>query len=301
MPNRRGVEVVRALASQVKPTFMLPAIGMAAFGGLLAPVVSPTTFALHVGGVGLALYVAHLVDEYVDTYVRGEEEPAASRRVLALGVVLASVGFLALLLALASTAGPLAGLSLLPLWILALLHAPVLDRNTVAVTADYPTGIAVALCGGFLTQTGRLPPLVVALAAVFLVLLSGVKVAVDRLDVAFDRTVDKRTVPVVLGDRRAARAATGILAGAGALVLGFVAVGVLPGFAATAAAFSLGMAVGCVAAGKRRAVRVAILLTYPFAAALFLAACPETGCGPIRVAAEHAFGLTERTFPPGYL
>ena len=301
MPNRRGGGAVRALASQVKPTFMLPAVGMAAFGGLLAPTVSPTPFALHVGGVGLALYVAHLVDEYVDAHVRGEEDPTASRRTLAVGVVLASACLLAVLLALASTAGPLAGLSLLPLWILALLHAPVLDGNTVAVTVDYPVGIAIALSGGFLVQTGRLPPVVVALAAVFVVLLSGVKVAVDRLDVAFDRTVDKRTVPVALGDRRAAGAAAGVLAGAGALVLALVAAGVLPAIAATATVFPVGAAVGCVAAGKRRAVRVAIALTYPFAAVLFLAACPETGCGPVRAAAEHAFALTEPAVSVGYL
>ena len=317
--------VARALAGQVKPTFMLPAVGMSAFGALLAPTVDPATLALHAAGVGLALYVAHLVDEYVDAHVRGEDPPTLSRRTLALATVLTSASLGAVAVALADTAGALAGLSLLPLWLLALLHAPALDRNVVGVTLDYPVGIALVLLGGYHAQAGRVHPAVLALAAVFLVLLAGVKVAVDRLDSAFDRRIDKRTVPVVLGDRRAARVAALVLATAGALVVAFAAAGVLPPATVAAAPFPLATAACCLRLGPRRAVSAAIVLTYPFTAVLFLATCPATGCGvvdalPLRAVvsaaaplhavlshdaglvhvAPRAFGLVERVFAVGY-
>lgn len=300
--GREGVTgLLRALAGQVKPTFMLPAVGMSAFGGLLAPTATLPALALHAAGVGLALYVAHLVDEYVDAHVRGEEPPTLSRRVLAITVILASACLLVVGLALVSAAGPLPALSLLPLWLLALLHATVLDRNTVAVTVDYPVGIALALLGGYVAQAGTVHPAAVALAVVFLALLAGVKVAVDRLDYEFDRRIGKRTVPVVLGDRRGGVAAAIVLVGAGALVVAFAAVGVLPRATAVAAPFPLAMAACCLRAGPRRAVRVAIALTYPFTAVLFLATCPATGCGAVRALVPFVFALTEPMFVVGYL
>ena len=299
--DERGGGLLRGLAGQVKPTFMLPAVGMSAFGGLLAPTATLPALVLHAAGVGLALSVAHLVDEYVDAHVRGEEPPTLSRRVLAIAVVLASACLLVVGLALAPTAGPLPALSLLPLWLLALLHAPVLDRNTVAVTVDYPVGIALALLGGYVAQAGTVHPAVIALAAVFLALLAGVKVAVDRLDYAFDRRIGKRTVPVVLGDRRGGVAAALVLVVAAALVVTFAAVGVLPRATAAAAPFPLAMAACCLRAGQRRAVRVAIALTYPFTAVLFLTTCPVTGCGAVRALVPSVFVLTEQIPVVGYL
>ncbi|WP_435147819.1 UbiA family prenyltransferase [Halobaculum sp. P14] len=275
---RGAAGVARALAAQVKPTFMLPAVATSVFGALLAPDADPVTAALHAAGVGAALYVAHVVDEYVDTHRRGEEPPTLPRRVLASTAAAGTVLVVAAAAALWVRADPVATASLAALWALAVLHAPVLDRNTVAVTVDYPVGIAAALVGGFAAQTGAVSAAVLAVAAVFAVLLSGEKVAIDRLDAAFDRTVDKRTVPVVVGDRRAAQVAAGVLALSGGLVAGFAAVGVLPRVAAGTAVFPLAAAAVTVVASPRRAVQAAMALTYPFAAALFVVVCAATQC-----------------------
>ena len=65
--------------------------------------------------------------------------------------------------------------------------------------------------------SGSLAATPVAFAAVFVVLLSGIKVVDDAKDYEYDRSIDKRTVAVVLGRERARPAgfavmATGMLA-----------------------------------------------------------------------------------------
>lgn len=88
-----------------------------------------------------------------------------------------------------------------PLLALAVLHAPVLDRHPVTVTVDYPIGIAFAFSDGYLAQTDVLSGGVLGIAAVLPVLLSGLKISIDRLDRSFDQTIDKRTIPVLLGNQ----------------------------------------------------------------------------------------------------
>jgi 4-hydroxybenzoate polyprenyltransferase len=155
------------------------------------------------------------------------------------------------------------------------------------VTADYPVGIAVALGGGYLAQQSALPAGVVGSAAVFVPTLAGVKVSVDRLDREFDRTIDKRTVPVVLGDRRSRWVSAGLFLLAAALVGLLVAGSLLTGAALLAVPALVGGAVVGHDDDPARAVARQMLLVYPLAAVLFVSRCLATGC--VVAAAVSAF------------
>ncbi|MFC4549882.1 MULTISPECIES: UbiA family prenyltransferase [Halorussus] len=274
-PSRR---TLRGLAAYVRPAFMLPAVGMSAVGGLLAPTFEPLPAALHAAAVGLALYAAHLNDGYVDAHVRGEEEPKLSRRGNRSAVAATTLVLLVTLGGLAATAGPASAVVTAPLWLLAAFHAPYLDVHPLTVTTDYPLGIGLVLVGGYLAQATTLSALVAAVAVVFVVLLSGVKISVDRLDYAFDRSIGKRTVPVAVGEETAAVASAAVLTFASVLVGGFVTVGVFPPAAATAAAFPALAGVAGLAVSTERAVRFQMLLTYPFTAILVAACCTARTC-----------------------
>lgn len=278
----------RGLRSQVKPAFMAPAVGTALAGGLLAPSFAPAPGLAHALAVGAALYVAHLVDEYVDAHVRGEDEPSVPARTALLAAAASGVACLALLgllWARGRRAGALAGA---PLLALAVLYAPVLDRHPVAGTASYPVGVGLALVGGYAVQVGvdgasAVPPPVAGVAGVLVVALSAVKVSVDRLDRDFDRRVGKRTVPVVLGGRGARRVSAALLVAAAGLVAGLVASGALPAVALLAVPILVVGAGAGLAPSAERAVRVQMALVYPVAAVLLLAGCSATGCvvGPL--------------------
>ena len=205
--------VLRALSSQVHPVFMLPPLAASAFGAVLANRVDPSLLSLHLLAAFAALYTAHVKDGYVDFHVRGEDDdhPMTARgcRVALLG---ASTVFLACAVALGALVGPVATLLTLPGWVVGYLHAPQLDLNPVGATAGYPTGIAFALLGGHYVQAESLPPVVLAFAAVFLVVLSGIKTIDDAKDYDYDRSIGKRTVAVALGPSRARTAAYGLMA-----------------------------------------------------------------------------------------
>ncbi|MCG1003245.1 MULTISPECIES: UbiA family prenyltransferase [Halobacterium] len=274
----------RALLANVKPTFMLPAVGLAAAGSALAPSVSLPLAAAHAAAVATALYTAHVVDDYVDAHVRGEHAPVLSATTAKVAAVASSIAFVALA-ALLWTAGARAAVAAtLPLWTLAVLHAPALDKHPVTVTVDYPVGVALAFAGGALAQTGRLAPGVAAVAVVLAVSLSGLKVSIDRLDREFDRSVDKRTLPVLLGDRTSTRVAAGIHVSAAALVVGFVAAAVLPALALVAAVAALADAALAVTVAPRRSARAQMALAYPLTAALLAGQCANAGCAAAEIA-----------------
>jgi len=208
---------LRALASQVHPVFMLPAIAVSLFGGLLAP-----TFAWHVAwvhalAVFCGLYTAHVADGYVDFYHRGEDTDhrltAAGCRFALAG---ATVGFVGCLLALWALVGFDAVLITAPGWLIGYHHAPQLDMHPVTATLGYPAGIALALLGGYFVQSGTLPIHLLAYATIFFVTLAGVKVIDDATDVGYDRSIQKQTVAVVVGRYRARHA------GYGAMTIGMV-------------------------------------------------------------------------------
>ena len=196
-----------ALASQVHPVFMLPPLASSWFGAVLAEsttTVSVGLGALHMTAAFFALYTAHVTDGYVDFYVREEDDDhplsAPGCKVALAG---ASAAFFACLVAIGLLVNVWAALLTLPGWLIAVNHAPQLDTNPVGATAGYPLGIGFALVGGFYVQATTLTPLVVALAVVFVTVLSGIKVIDDAKDYEYDRSIDKRTVAVALGRQRA--------------------------------------------------------------------------------------------------
>ncbi|MFB6140585.1 MAG: UbiA family prenyltransferase [Halosimplex sp.] len=203
----------RALLSQVHPVFMLPPLAASLFGAVFAGDAAPRVALVHVVALFFAVYTAHVKDGYVDFHVRGEDDShPLSARACRLALLGSTVGFLAALGALWSTVGVGAAALTAPTWALGYFHAPQLDTHTVGATAGYPTGIALALLGGFYAQAGTLTPAVLGLAGVFLLFLSGIKVVDDAQDYDYDRSIDKRTVAVVLGERGAYRAAYALMA-----------------------------------------------------------------------------------------
>jgi 1,4-dihydroxy-2-naphthoate octaprenyltransferase len=202
----------RALLSQVHPVFMLPAVATSLFGAVLARQVALPLAGLHAVAVFAALYTAHVKDGYVDFYVRAEDDDhPLSRWGCRVALGLSTAVFAASTLLLGLLAGVTAALVTLPGWLVGYFHAPQLDTNALGATLGYPAGVTLALVGGFYVQAGRFSVQVLALAAVFLVVLAGIKVIDDATDVAFDAAFGKTTPAVVLGPARARLVAFGLL------------------------------------------------------------------------------------------
>ena len=267
------------LVAYVRPAFFVPVPGMALFGGLLAREFAVGPALVHAVAVSTALYAAHLRDGYVDAFVRAEEAPGPlSERALRAAFAGATAAFLGLVAGLWWLTGAAAALLTLPLGALAATHAPHLDTHPVTVTGDYAVGVGLVAVGGYATQTGAVAEPIVGLACVYVLLLAGVKVSVDLLDHEFDRSIDKRTLPVVLGPRRARAAAAALLGCSALLLAALSAAGVLSGAAGLAAAFPLVSALASYVPDRERTVRIQMGLTYPFTAAVFAATCLGWRC-----------------------
>ena len=238
-----------ALASQVHPVFMLPPVAASAFGAVIAGRIAPASLLLHAAATFFAVYTAHVKDGYIDFYGRGEDDDhpltaAGCRRAL----VGAGVGFVVAGVGLWVVVGPGAAALALPMWLLGFLHAPQFDTNPVTTTLGYPLGIATAIVGGFYAQAGAIGGNALAFAVVFAVTLAGVKIIDDATDYDYDRSIDKRTVAVVLGRTRARRLAYALLYAGFTLVVVFAVDGRFPPAAPAAA-----VAFGAVAAVTTRA------------------------------------------------
>jgi len=265
-----SVAITRALLSQVHPVFMLPPLAASLFGAVVAGRVVPSAAAAHVTALFFAVYTAHVKDGYVDFHRRGEDDDhPLSSRACRLALVGSTGGFLTALAAVWVTASPGAVALTAPTWALGYFHAPQLDTHTVGATAGYPTGIALALLGGYFVQAGALSPAILGLAGVFLLFLAGIKIVDDAQDYDYDRSIDKQTVAVVLGKRGAYRAAYALMATGMVAVL--VLVAGLPAVppSATAAPLAFG-AVALVArrAGPELATMLLIRGSYLFLAVL---------------------------------
>lgn len=159
-----------------------------------------------------AVYTAHVKDGYVDFHRRGEDDDhPMTIRGCRLSLLAAGVGFAVCTLTLGVFVGPGAALVTLPTWFIGYLHAPQLDTNPLTTTLGYPSGIALALLGGFYVQTTEMTAAILGFALVFLVTLAGVKIIDDEQDYAYDRSIDKRTVSVLLGRPRARTLAFSLL------------------------------------------------------------------------------------------
>jgi 4-hydroxybenzoate polyprenyltransferase len=273
--SRRGAGVVptiRALASQVHPVFMLPPVACSLFGGVLAGAFAPGPGLLHATAIFAAVYTAHVKDGYVDFHVRDEDD---DHPLTEWGCKAALVGssalFVTCLLALWLFAGTGAALLTLPTWLIGYHHAPQMDTNPVTATTGYPLGIALSILGGYYVQAGGLAVVPVAFAAVFLVLLSGVKVVDDAQDFDYDRSIQKRTVAVTVGPRRARTAAFGLMAVALLLVIGFAALAVFPPSSVVAVAGFAAVAALARRADPRLATMLLVRGSYVFLALLLVA------------------------------
>jgi 1,4-dihydroxy-2-naphthoate polyprenyltransferase len=240
---------LRAFWSQVHPVFMLPPLAASLFGALLAREVAPTLAALHVAAMFAAVYTAHVKDGYVDFYVRGEDDDhPLTERGCRIGLALSTAVFALCTAFLFVLVDWLAVALVVPTWVIAYHHAPQLDMNPVTATTGYPLGIALSLLGGFYVQAEAIAAVPLGFAAVFLVLLSGIKVIDDATDYDYDRSIRKRTVAVVVGPDRAYTVAYGLMVTALLVVVAFAVARVFPPTAVLAA-----LAFGAVAVAARRA------------------------------------------------
>jgi 1,4-dihydroxy-2-naphthoate octaprenyltransferase len=262
----------RALASQIHPVFMLPPVAASVFGAVLARDVEVTLAAVHVVAAFSALYTAHVKDGYVDFYLRGEDDDhPLTRRGCGVALVGATTVFALATAVIAVAAGPTAAALTVPGWVVGYLHAPHLDLHPVTATAGYPVGIVFALVGGHYVQTRTLSTVVLAFAAVFLVVLSGIKIVDDAKDYDYDRSISKRTVAVVLGPAAARRTAYGLMASGMVGVVLLTALGVFPASAVGGVVVFGGVALVARRATDRVATMLLIRGTYLFLAALVVA------------------------------
>mgnify|MGYP000527067390 CR=1 FL=1 len=211
--HERGLRAdLSALLSQIHPVFMLPPLAASWFGAVVAGEFAITVGVVHMTAMFFAVYTAHIKDGYIDFYHRGEDDdhPLTSRGCrLALGG--AAVGFVLCTATLGVVVGPGAALLTLPTWFIGYLHAPQLDTNPITTTLGYPTGIALAILGGFYVQTTTISVETAGFAVIFLVTLAGVKIIDDEQDYDYDQSIDKQTVSVFLGRHRARALATTLL------------------------------------------------------------------------------------------
>jgi 4-hydroxybenzoate polyprenyltransferase len=263
---------LQALASQIHPVFMLPPVASSLFGAALSGRFAVGLALLHATATSFALYTAHVKDGYVDFYGRDEDDdhPLTARgcRVAIAG---STVAFGCCVGAIWILVGPLAAAITVPGWIIGYLHAPQFDMNPLTATVGYPSGIALALVGGFYVQTGTLSPEVLAFAAVFLTILSGIKVIDDAQDYDYDRSIDKRTVAVVLGQRSARRFAFALMVAGLAGVVAFAVTAVFPPSAVLAAVAFGAVALVAARADPEIATMLLIRGSYVFLAVLVVA------------------------------
>ncbi|ELY98255.1 UbiA prenyltransferase [Natrialba chahannaoensis JCM 10990] len=272
---RRGAgaeATTRAYLSQVHPVFMLPPLAASLFGALLATTVNPVLAAIHIVAMFAAVYTAHIKDGYVDFYVRDEDDDhPLTEQGCRLGLALSTAVFTLCCLLLALLVNWVAVALTVPTWLIAYHHAPQLDMNPLTATTGYPLGIALSLLGGFYVQATTIAAVPLGFALVFFLLLSGIKVIDDAQDYDYDRSIEKRTVAVIVGPQRAYTVAYGLMATALLVVIGFV---VTQHFPPTAVVAGLAFAVVAIIAARAPPDLATMLLirgSYVFLAVLVAA------------------------------
>jgi lycopene cyclase domain-containing protein len=222
----------RAYGSQVHPVFMLPPVAASLFGAVAAGAPTPDgrmAVVAHAGAIFAAVYTAHVKDGYVDFHRRGEDDDhPLTTEGCRFGLVASTALFGCCLAGVWAFGNAVAAAVTAPTWVIGYLHAPQLDTNPVTTTLGYPTGVGLALLGGFAAVAGGVGTTALLLAGVLVAVLSGVKIIDDEVDVAYDRSVDKRTVAVALGRPRSRRLASWLMGVGGFAVLAGAVTGVLP-------------------------------------------------------------------------
>jgi len=290
-----------AYASQVHPVFMLPPVATALFGAALAGPFDSRVALVAAGAAFFAVYTAHLKDGYVDFHRRGEDDDHPLTVLgCRLGLAVATTGFLACLAVLGWLTGPPVVALAAPMWAIGYLHAPQFDTNPVTTTLGYPVGIGLCLLTGYVAQTGALATRPLALAAVLVTVLAGVKIIDDAQDYDYDRSIGKRTVAVVLGPTNSRSLAIGLLAAGLFAVVPLTITGVMPS-SAPAASLVFG-AVAAVAVRRDPSTATMLLVrgAYLFLAVLLVAVFFEPLAGvslpDITVLGPYTYLATEVVF-----
>lgn len=268
-----GIEATaRAFWSQVHPVFMLPPLAASLFGAVLAGALEPTVAAVHVVAIFAAVYTAHVKDGYVDFHIRDEDDDhPLTERGCRVGLAASTTVFALCCLVLGTLVDWIAVALTLPTWVIAYHHAPQLDMHPITATTGYPLGIALSLLGGFYVQTATMAAVPLGFALVFLVLLSGIKVVDDAQDYEYDRSIQKRTVAVAVGEDRAYAVAYGLMVTALLVVVGFAVARVFPPTTVLAALAFAAVAVVARRAGPDIATMLLIRGSYVFLAVLVAA------------------------------
>ena len=269
----RGLEAtIQAYLSQVHPVFMLPPVAASLFGGVLAGEIVPGPASVHVVAIFTAVYTAHLKDGYVDFHVRGEDDDhPLTVRGCRVGLVTSTAVFAGCCLLLYALVDLAAVALTLPTWLIAYHHAPQLDTNPITATTGYPLGIALAILGGFYVQATTVTAVALGFALVFLVLLSGIKVIDDAQDYDYDRSIQKRTVAVVVGPTQAYDVAYGLMLTALVAVVALAVARVFPPTAVLAALAFAAVAVVARRAEPELATMLLVRGSYVFLAVLIAA------------------------------
>ena len=251
---------------------MIPPLAASWFGATVAGEFALGLGLTHMAAMFFAVYTAHVKDGYVDFYKRGEDDDhPMTIQGCRLALAGATAGFTLCLVTLWLLVGPGAALVTLPTWCIGFLHAPQFDTNPVTTTLGYPTGIALAILGGFYVQTTTLSVRVAGFALVFLVTLAGVKIIDDEQDYEYDSSIDKQTVSVTLGRARARSLAVGLmLTGLIGVLWGAVSGAFPPSSPVAAIAFAL-VAFVAYRAGPTIATMLLIRGAYVFLALLLVA------------------------------
>jgi lycopene cyclase domain-containing protein len=280
---------------------MLPPLAASWFGAAVAGEFAIGIGLTHMTAIFFAVYTAHVKDGYVDFYGRGEDDDhPMTIRGCRLALAGATAGFVVCLVGLWVMVGPGATLITLPTWFIGYLHAPQFDTNPVTTTLGYPTGIALAIVGGFYVQTGTLSAAPVGFALVFLVTLAGVKIIDDEQDYEYDESIDKHTVSVTLGRERARSLAVGLMVfGMIGVLWGAVSGAFPPSSPVAALAFGLVAVIAC-RARPTLATMLLIRGAYVFLALLLIAVWfrPLSSVGPpdITVLGPYTYLATELAF-----
>ncbi|MEM4255174.1 MAG: hypothetical protein QXR53_02495 [Candidatus Norongarragalinales archaeon] len=189
--------------SQVHPVFMVAAVGATVVGGLYSPVSNPPNLLVFCAGVFAALYFAHVKDSYVDFFERREDSFSfLTKKQSEKAMALSALGVIACLLYFAFLGFWLAIPIILCGFLLAYFHAP-MDLNPVGATAGYPTGLALAMLGGYYVQARATPFSMILFAIAVWLVLNGVKIVDDVKDFDWDERFGKKAAPVFFGKKRA--------------------------------------------------------------------------------------------------
>ncbi len=222
----------RVYWSQVHPVFMVAAIGATVVGGLYSPVSNPPNLLVFCAGVFAALYFAHVKDSYVDFFERREDSFSfLTKKQSKKAMLLSALGVLACLLYFAFFGFWLAIPIIFCGFLLAYFHTP-MDLNPVGATAGYPTGLALAMLGGYYVQAGTIPASMILFAIAVWLILNGVKIVDDVKDFDWDKRFGKMAAPVFFGKKRAKEIAAALVFAGASLGIFLSFKGVLPWFSA---------------------------------------------------------------------